>query len=256
MEVKPGTGSIQTREAFGDIQLHLEWAAPNPSSGVGQNRGKSGVFLMGRYEVQVLDSYNNETYADGQAAALYGQYPPLWNVSLRPGEWQSYDIFFRRPRFGAGGQLLDPARMTVLHNGVLVQNNETLLGPTMWLATSRYEAHGDAGPIRLQDHDTPVRFRNIWVRRMPERLAPPASYDQPPERFYLLMNSRSSREPTGACQMGSRSSSGSRKGSYCLICLLTLLLSTFSRGPPGSSSHRRPMLPSSSRSTVEVTPRR
>jgi hypothetical protein len=183
MEVKPGAGSIQTTEEFGDIQLHVEWATPAPPSDVGQNRGNSGVYLMGRYEVQVLDSYSNEIYADGQAAAVYGQYPPLWNASLPPGEWQSYDIFFRRPRFGAGGQLLDPARMTLLHNGVLVQNNETLLGPTMWLVTSAYTAHGDAGPLLLQDHGTPVRFRNIWVRRMPDRPPPPVGYARAPQRL-------------------------------------------------------------------------
>ena len=182
MEVKPGAESIQTREEFGDIQLHLEWATPNPPSGVGQNRGNSGVLLMGRYEVQVLDSHDNETYADGQAAAVYGQYPPLWNASRRPGEWQSYDIFFRRPRFGAAGKVLDPARVTVLHNGVLVQNNEVLLGPTMWLVTSAYTAHGDVGPLRLQEHGAPVRFRNIWARRMPDRPAPHAEYSRAPRR--------------------------------------------------------------------------
>lgn len=176
-EVAPGTGTIQTKGEFGDVQLHVEWASPATPRGTGQDRGNSGIMLMGgRYEVQVLDSYNAETYADGQAAALYGQYPPLFNASLPPGQWQSYDIYFRRPRFNEDGSLAEPARVTVVHNGILVQNNEELEGQTAWLKTLPYEAHPDAGPLQLQDHGSPVRFRNIWLREIPERPAPDPSY--------------------------------------------------------------------------------
>jgi hypothetical protein len=176
VEVKPGAGSIRTKEKFGDVQLHLEWATPKGPSGTGQKRGNSGIFLMGRYEVQILDSYDNETYADGQAGALYGQYPPLLNASLPPGEWQSYDIAFRRPRFDSAGHLLERARITVVHNGVLIQNNEALLGPTEWLVTPPDSSVGGEGPLELQDHGTPVRFRNIWLRKLPSRADPPADY--------------------------------------------------------------------------------
>ncbi len=172
-EVRPGAGTLMTVDSFGDMQLHLEWAAPLPAKGAGQDRGNSGVFLMGRYELQVLDSYRNNTYADGQAGALYGQHPPLFNVSRAPGQWQSYDVFFRRPRFDAGGGLLSPARVTVLHNGVPIQNNVELVGPTSWLARLPYVAHPDRLPIGLQDHSFSVRFRNIWVRPLPEGDAPP-----------------------------------------------------------------------------------
>ncbi|MGH6784081.1 MAG: 3-keto-disaccharide hydrolase, partial [Sphingomicrobium sp.] len=122
MEVVAGTGGIATVRGFGDAQLHVEWTAPNPPAGEGQNRGNSGVFFMGMYEVQVLDSYQNDTYPDGQAAAVYGQYPPLVNACRPPGEWQAYDIVFRRPRFRPDGGLVSPARITVVHNGVLVQD--------------------------------------------------------------------------------------------------------------------------------------
>ena len=170
--VKPGSGAIQTKDGFGDAQLHVEWSAPTEIVGESQGRGNSGVFLMKIYEVQVLDSYQNESYADGQAAAIYGQYPPLANAMRPPGEWQAYDIFFRRPRFSAAGALLEPARLTVLHNGILVQNNEELWGGTNWLQASPYASHPDALPIMLQDHGNPVRFRNIWVRPLPERPQP------------------------------------------------------------------------------------
>lgn len=175
-EVVPGAGGIQTRQGFGDVQLHVEWASPNPPRGTNQDRGNSGVFLMGRYEIQVLDSYEAPSYADGQAGAIYGQYPPLANATRPPGEWQSYDIFFRRPRFDGDGSLLEPARVTVVHNGILIQNNEEILGPTSYMQFSPYSAHADEGPISLQDHGHPVRFRNIWVRPIPERPAPPADY--------------------------------------------------------------------------------
>ncbi len=174
MEAVPGAGPIETRRRFGDLQLHLEWATPSPAHGKGQDRGNSGVFLMGQFEIQVLDSYQADTYADGQAGAIYGQYPPLANASRPPGEWQSYDIAFRRPRFDAAGKLLEPARVTVFHNGILVQNNEEPFGPTSWLKWLPYEHAGDRGPIALQDHDHPVRYRNIWLRELPERPAPTA----------------------------------------------------------------------------------
>jgi hypothetical protein len=172
METVPGAGMIETTGKFGDIQLHIEWAAPNPPAGKGQDRGNSGIFLMGQFEIQVLDSYQAETYADGQAGAIYGQYPPLANASRPPGEWQAYDIAFRRPRFDTSGSLLEPARITVLHNGILVQNNEEPFGPTSWLKWLPYEDQGDRGPITLQDHDHPVKYRNIWLRELPERPAP------------------------------------------------------------------------------------
>lgn len=169
MEVVPGSGGIRTRATFGDVQLHLEWMAPAPPRGTGQDRSNSGVFLMERYEVQVLDSWENATYADGQAAAIYGQHPPLVNASLPPGSWQSYDILFRRPRFDADGKLTVPARMTVFHNGVLVHEEALLIGPTSHRVRAPYEAHADRLPIALQDHDHPVRFRNIWVRPLTDQ---------------------------------------------------------------------------------------
>ncbi|MEP6692481.1 MAG: DUF1080 domain-containing protein [Gemmatimonadaceae bacterium] len=164
VEVVPGAGEIETTQAFADVQLHVEWAAPLPAKGDGQERGNSGVFLMGRYEVQVLDSYHNETYADGQAAAIFGQYPPLANASRPPGEWQSYDIVFHAPRFGADGALVKAARFTVLHNGVLVQDNVEVLGPTSHARRAPYEAHPDHLPLKLQNHGHRVRYRNIWIR--------------------------------------------------------------------------------------------
>jgi hypothetical protein len=174
MEVAPGTGPIETKGKFGDVQLHVEWASPNPPVGTGQDRGNSGIFLMGEYELQVLDSYHADTYADGQAGAIYGQYPPLFNASRPPGEWQTYDVAFRRPRFNEGGKPLEPARLTLVHNGILIQNNEELLGRTSWLESLPYEAHADRGPIQLQDHGHAVRFRNIWIRELPQRALPTA----------------------------------------------------------------------------------
>jgi hypothetical protein len=164
MEVVRGMGSIQTAQEFGDAHLHVEWTAPNPPTGTGQNRGNSGVFLMKTYEVQVLDSYNNTTYPDGQAGALYGQFPPLVNAMRPPGEWQVYDIIFRAPRFSPTGQVTTPARMTVFHNGIVVQDNVSLLGPTTHTVRTPYALHPDKLPIMLQDHGDPVRFRNIWIR--------------------------------------------------------------------------------------------
>lgn len=160
------SGYIRTRQGFGDVQLHVEWTAPIPAQGKGQGRGNSGVFLMGLYEVQVLDCYNNTTYPDGQAGALYGQSPPLVNASLPPGQWQSYDIIFRRPRFDSLGRLISPAIFTIFHNGVLVQDHVELWGSTYWLHYNVYEAHSDKLPISLQDHGNPVRYRNIWLREL------------------------------------------------------------------------------------------
>jgi hypothetical protein len=166
-EVVKGAGDIETVQAFGDCQLHVEWAAPSPAVGQDQDRGNSGVFLMGIYEVQVLDSYGNATYPDGQAGALYGQFPPLVNAVRPPGEWQSYDIVFHAPRFDAAGAALRPARMTVFLNGVLVQDARELLGPTTHKVRTPYAAHPDKLPLSLQDHGHPVRFRNIWIRELP-----------------------------------------------------------------------------------------
>ncbi len=157
-------GAIMTKQGFGDIQLHIEWATPN--SGEGQNSGNSGVYLMNTYEVQVLNSYENATYPDGQAGSVYGQYPPLVNASRPPGEWQTYDIVFRRPHFDDDGNAVTLARVTVLHNGVLIQDNVALTGPTGHKSRPPYEAHADRLPLLLQDHNEPTRYRNIWVREL------------------------------------------------------------------------------------------
>ena len=164
VEVVKKTGSIRTVRGFGDCQLHIEWASPLPATGDGQGRGNSGVFLMNTYEVQVLDCYKNKTYADGMTAAVYGQYPPLVNACRPPGEWQTYDIVFHRPRFSEDGRLSRPARMTVFHNGILVQDNVKLTGPTEYKKRPPYTMHPDKLPVSLQDHGNPVRFRNIWIR--------------------------------------------------------------------------------------------
>ncbi len=169
LETVPKTGYIYTREAFGDCQLHVEFAEPTPPKGESQERGNSGVFLMGLYESQVLDSYENKTYADGQAAAVYGQYPPLVNASRPPGQWQSYDIVFHGPRFAKDGKLLRPARVSVLHNGVLVQDNVELSGPTAHGARPPYTPQPEKLPLALQDHSNPIRFRNIWIRELKSR---------------------------------------------------------------------------------------
>jgi hypothetical protein len=168
VEIVKGKGTIATKQAFGDCQLHVEWAAPAAATLEGQERGNSGVFLMGRYELQVLDSYQNKTYPDGQAASVYGQYPPLVNASRPPGQWQTYDIIFHRPRFDKQGKIARPARMTVLHNGVLVQDNVELTGPTAHKQQPPYKQHAEKLPLTLQDHGDPVRYRNIWLRELPE----------------------------------------------------------------------------------------
>ena len=167
-EVVADTGYIATRDSFGDCQLHVEFSEPTPPQGESQERGNSGVFPMGLYEIQVLDSYENKTYADGQASAVYGQYPPLVNASRPPATWQSYDIIFHRPRFAADGKVLHPARVTILHNGVLTQDNVELTGPTAHGSRPPYKKHAEKLPLQLQDHGHPVRYRNIWIRELKE----------------------------------------------------------------------------------------
>jgi hypothetical protein len=171
IEVVPNSGSIRTRAWFGHCQLHLEWAAPAEVKGESQERGNSGVLLMGLYEIQVLDSYENPTYPDGTAAAIYGQYPPLVNACRKPGQWQCYDIIWTAPRFD-GDQLLSPAYVTVFYNGVVVHNHTALLGPTQHRRIAVYRPHPPTGPLQLQDHGACVRYRNIWYR-------PLKNYDEP-----------------------------------------------------------------------------
>lgn len=159
-------GDIMTKDEFGpDVQLHLEFATP-PAKGDGQGRGNSGCFFFGRYEVQILDSFENPTYPDGQATAIYGQMPPLVNASLPPQKWQQYDIIFEGPRFNEDGTVAKPAVVTVLHNGVVTQNRTVLIGNTPHQRVGKYEKHGEKGPIRLQDHGNPMRFRNMWIREL------------------------------------------------------------------------------------------
>jgi hypothetical protein len=158
-------GSISTRDSFGDCQLHVEFCTPNPPKGDSQGRGNSGVYIMGRYEIQILDSYNNPTYADGSCGSVYGQYPPLVNASRKPGEWQSYDIVFTSPRF-QDGKMVTPGIVTVIHNGVLVQNHTEIMGITNHRVLPKVEPHDLKAPLGLQDHGNPMRFRNIWIREL------------------------------------------------------------------------------------------
>jgi hypothetical protein len=167
-EVTPGSGDLVTRQPFGDCQLHVEWATPAPPHGTDQEPGNSGVYLMSLYEIQVLESNQNRTYADGQAAAVYCQYPPLVNASRAPGEWQSYDIIFHGPRFGASKELARTATLSLLHNGVLAQDHVELTGPTDYMKRPPYRPHPPKMPLLLQDHGQPVRFRNIWIRELKE----------------------------------------------------------------------------------------
>jgi hypothetical protein len=164
LTVAPGTGEIHTKQGFGDCQLHVEWRTPAEVKGDGQGRGNSGIFLMGRYELQVLDSYKNRTYSNGQAGSIYKQLPPLVNASRGPGEWQTYDVIFIAPRFNEDGTVKSQARITVLHNGVLVQNNSAIQGGTQYIGIATYEKHGDKEPLVLQDHGNPTSFRNMWIR--------------------------------------------------------------------------------------------
>lgn len=166
--VKKGTGDIQTKQEFNDFQMHIEWSVPSDISGEGQSRGNSGIFLQDIYEVQVLDSYENRTYSNGQAGSIYKQTPPLVNVMRKPGEWNIYDIIYTAPRFKEDGTLFSPARVTVLHNGVVVQNDTEIKGHTPYIGLPKYNKHG-RGPIRLQDHgdpSEPISFRNIWIREL------------------------------------------------------------------------------------------
>ena len=176
--------NITSKQAFGDCQLHLEFATPAEVSGSGQGRGNSGVYLMGLYEVQILDSYNNETYFDGQCGAIYKQQPPMVNASRKPGEWQTYDIVFEAPEFDDAGKVTKPAYVTVLHNGVLIHNHYELQGVTSFTEAASYSQHADKLPITLQFHGNPVRFRNIWVRenlRPLEGKMPEAAAEEPAE---------------------------------------------------------------------------
>ncbi len=169
MTVKPGTGDIKTRQDFKDVQLHVEWRAPEVIEGEGQGRGNSGIFLQERYEVQVLDNWENPTYSNGMNGSIYKQHIPLANPAKRPGEWQSYKIYYKAPRFDDNGDVKRPARFTVVLNGILIQNNVEVFGRTVYIGAPEYDAHGPAG-IRLQDHGDLVSFRNIWVRELDSEL--------------------------------------------------------------------------------------
>ncbi|MCR9200870.1 MAG: DUF1080 domain-containing protein [Planctomycetaceae bacterium] len=175
--VYSGKGYVTTKQEFGDMQLHVEWSAPTVVKGNGQGRGNSGVYIMGKYEVQVLDSYDNPTYFDGQAASIYKQTPPMVNAMRKPGEWNTYDIFWTAPRFKVNGDVETPAYVTVVHNGILVLNHFELMGPSSYTDAPHYKVHGPTGPISFQDHGNPVRFRNIWVRELHppvgRRVSPP-----------------------------------------------------------------------------------
>ncbi len=159
------TGNLVTKASFGDCQLHIEWQSENPPKGTSQGRGNSGIFLMGLYEIQVLDCHNNPTYADGSAGCVYGQTPPLVNACKKPGEWQVYDIVFQAPRF-ENEKLVSPAHVTVFLNGILVQNHTEIIGPTTHKKLPVVKPHADRLPITLQDHNNPTRFRNIWIREL------------------------------------------------------------------------------------------
>jgi hypothetical protein len=169
--VVPGTGDLVTKEKFGDAQIHVEWSEPEDIKGTSQARGNSGVIVMSRYEIQVLDSYNSPTYADGQAGAIYGQWPPLANPIRKPGDWNVYDIIFTAPRFD-GEKVVQPAYFTVIANGVVLHNHQASMGPMVYRQVAHYVPHPAEEPLLLQNHGNPVRFRNIWIRRM-------GTYDQP-----------------------------------------------------------------------------
>lgn len=164
--VVKGTGLIKTKAGFGNVQLHIEWRAPSEVIGDSQGRGNSGIFLQSKYELQVLDSYNNRTYSNGQAGSIYKQHIPLVNATRAPGEWQSYDVIYKAPVFNSKGVLTKPAYITVLHNGVLVQDNVVLRGPTEYIGIPKYKTHAAKLPLMLQDHSNPVSYRNIWIREL------------------------------------------------------------------------------------------
>jgi len=182
MECVKGSGYIRTARNFGDCQLHVEFATPTPPEGTSQGRGNSGVFLMGEYEVQVLDNYENKTYTDGQCSAVYAQYPPQVNACRKPGEWQTYDIIFHAPVFNDKKELVKPADITVFHNGVLTQDHVEITGPTNWTRKDPYSYHPDKQPLALQDHGNPVLYRNIWVRELPA----PGKGEKAPRPEYTL----------------------------------------------------------------------
>ncbi len=221
MESVKGAGYIFTRDSFGDVQLHVEFATPSNVQGHSQGRGNSGVFLMDLYEVQVLDSYDNPTYADGQASAIYGQHPPLINASRKPGEWQAYDIIFRRPRFNPDGGLATPARFTVLHNGVLVQDNVEAWGATTWLQSFGYPKHADRLPLSFQDHGNPVRFRNVWLRELPD--SPPPGPPIAPAKPVMSLPEKTLDLYTGTYEQdGSPFFTISRQGNQMSLKLFSL----------------------------------
>jgi hypothetical protein len=171
VEVVPSVGELLSKEKFGDIQLHIEWASPSVVTGSSQGRGNSGVLFMERYEIQVMDCYNNPTYADGSAGAIYGQWPPLVIPCRKPGEWQTYDIIFEAPKFD-GEKVVKPVYFTVFHNGVLLHNHKESMGPMVFRQVAHYTPHEPEVSLMLQAHNNPVRYRNIWVRRIGE-------YDKP-----------------------------------------------------------------------------
>jgi len=166
MTVQPRKGSIQTKQSFGDIQLHVEWRAPFEVQGDGQDHGNSGILLQKLYEIQVLDCYENTTYVNGQTASVYKQYPPLVNACLPTGEWQTYDIIYMAPRFNKDGSLFAPATVSVLHNGILVQNHVSIRGPIEYIGLPEYKPHDLKQPLMLQEHGNPVSYRNIWLREL------------------------------------------------------------------------------------------
>lgn len=166
MTVKPGAGGIRTKQGFGDVQLHIEWATPSVVKGEGQERGNSGIFLQGTYECQVLDSYENTTYWNGSAGSIYKQHAPLVNATRKPGEWQAYDIVYHAPAFDADGKVIRRATFTVFHNGVLIQDHVEVMGVTTHMGPPYYKAHPDKLPLALQDHGDLIRYRNVWIREI------------------------------------------------------------------------------------------
>ena len=188
--VTAGKGEIRSKPVFGDCQVHVEFATAEAIAGGGQGRSNSGVFLMGTYEVQVLDSYENTTYFDGQCGAIYKQHPPLVNANRKPGQWQTFDVIWKAPRFDDQGKITSPAFITVLHNGVVIQNHFQLHGDTPYHRAPEYRPHGDKGPVSLQYHGDPVRFRNIWVREVKElkneRIHAPKIVEHKPKKTSLI----------------------------------------------------------------------
>ena len=185
-----GKGPITSKRKFGDCQIHVEWSAPVPAVGEGQGRGNSGIFMMDIYELQVLDSYDNVTYYDGQAGAIYKQHPPMVNAMRKPGNWNTYDIFWTAPKFDDQGELISPAYITALHNGVLIQNHFELKGDTPYTRPPQYNTHEATGPISIQDHNNPVRFRNIWVRPIGELTGVQV---RPPSTLHRIEQDKSSK---------------------------------------------------------------